>query len=97
MVHIQQKLGVSERRTCRVLTQPRSVQRHKSNKSGHEELLRRDVVRLASTYGRYGYRRITALLRTEEDCDRLMRRMYRLSAIVRLEEAALKQAGGAAR
>ena len=65
MVHVQQKLGVSERRACRVLTQPRSVQRHQSNKSGDEEALRRDIVRLASTYGRYGYRRITALLRAE--------------------------------
>lgn len=65
MVHIQQKLGVSERRACRVLNQPRSVQRHQSNKSGEEEVLRRDIVRLASTYGRYGYRRITALLRAE--------------------------------
>jgi putative transposase len=41
------------------------VQRHKSKESGHEELIRRDIVRLASTYGRYGYRRITALLRAE--------------------------------
>lgn len=65
MVHVQQKLGVSERRACRVLSQPRSVQRYKSSKSGEEEVLRRDMVRLASTYGRYGYRRITALLRTE--------------------------------
>ncbi len=41
------------------------MQRHQSNKSGHEELLRRDIVCLASSYGRYGYRGITALLRTE--------------------------------
>jgi putative transposase len=47
------------------LNQPRSVQRHQSNKSEEEEALRGDIVRLASTYGRYGYRRITALLRTE--------------------------------
>ena len=64
-MHIQQKLGVSERRACRVLGQPRSVQRHQSNKSGEQEALRGDIVRLASTYGRYGYRRITALLRAE--------------------------------
>jgi len=64
-VHVQQKLGVSERRACRVLNQPRSVQRHQSNKTGEEEVLRGDIVRLASTYGRYGYRRITALLRAE--------------------------------
>ena len=64
-MHVQQKLGVSERRACRVLGQRRSVQRHKSNKSGKEELLRSDIVRLASAYGRYGYRRITALLKAE--------------------------------
>jgi transposase InsO family protein len=64
-VHVQQKLGVSERRACRVLNQPRSVQRHKSNKSWKEEVLRSDIVRLASAYGRYGYRRITALLKAE--------------------------------
>ena len=64
-MHIQQKLGVSERRACRVLGQPRSVQRYQSNKSEEEEVLRGDIVRLASTYGRYGYRRITALLRAE--------------------------------
>ena len=63
--HIQQKLGVSERRACRVLNQPRSVQRYQSNKSEEEEVLRGDIVRLAGKYGRYGYRRITALLRAE--------------------------------
>jgi putative transposase len=62
---MQQKLGISQRRACRVLNQPRSVQRHKSNKSFEQEVLRKDIVRLASRYGRYGYRRITALLRTE--------------------------------
>ncbi|MFI5323929.1 MAG: IS3 family transposase [Thermodesulfobacteriota bacterium] len=65
VVHVQQKLGVSERRACKVLNQPRSVQRHQSNKSGDEQVLRGDIVRLASNYGRYGYRRITALLRAE--------------------------------
>ena len=64
-MHIQQKLGVSERRACRVLNQPRSVQRYQSNKSEEEEVLREDIVRLAGTYGRYGYRRITALVRAE--------------------------------
>lgn len=33
--------------------------------SGNEDKLRKDIVRLASLYGRYGYRRITALLRAE--------------------------------
>jgi len=41
------------------------VQRYQSNKSEQEEVLREDIVRLAGKYGRYGYRRITALLRAE--------------------------------
>ncbi|NIQ06519.1 MAG: IS3 family transposase [Candidatus Korarchaeota archaeon] len=65
VVHVQQKLAVSERRACRVLGQARSVQRRKPNKSQSERVLREDIIRLASKYGRYGYRRITALLRAE--------------------------------
>ena len=64
-MHIQQKLAVSERRACRVLNQARSVQRYQSNKSQSEEVLRADIVRIASKYGRYGYRSITALLMVE--------------------------------
>lgn len=41
------------------------MQRYKSKKPNDEEALRGDVIRLASKYGRYGYRRITALLRVE--------------------------------
>jgi len=41
------------------------VQRYQSNKSVEEEVLRGDIVRLAGMYGRYGYRRITALVRAE--------------------------------
>lgn len=41
------------------------MQRHHTNKAGDEEVLRGEIVRLASNYGRYGYRRITALLRAE--------------------------------
>lgn len=64
-MHMQQKLGISERRACKVLGQSRSVQRHKPFRSLEQEVLRKDIVRLASKYGRYGYRRITALLRAE--------------------------------
>ena len=41
------------------------MQRYQSNKSEEEEVLRGDIVRLATKYGRYGYRRITALIRAE--------------------------------
>jgi transposase InsO family protein len=41
------------------------VQRHKPKQTLEQEVLREDIVRLASKYGRYGYRRITAMLRAE--------------------------------
>jgi len=58
-------LKVSERRACRVLGQARSTQRHDSCSGGAEEHLIAQVIELASRYGRYGYRRITAMLRNE--------------------------------
>ena len=59
------RLGVSQRRACRVLGQPRSTQRHCPRQKDDEERLVRRTVELATQYGRYGYRRITALLREE--------------------------------
>ena len=54
---------VSERRACRALSQPRSTQRHHPRIRDDEEALRADIIALATRFGRYGYRRITALLR----------------------------------
>ena len=62
--HVQQRLGVSERRACRVLKQPRATQRYTRQPAEDEGRLTTSVVALASQYGRYGYRRITALLRS---------------------------------
>ncbi len=62
---MQAALGVSERRACRTLGQPRSTQRKVRVVSADETALTEAVVSLAAEYGRYGYRRITALLRTE--------------------------------
>ena len=59
------KLGVSERRACAVIKQPRSTQRRTPIKRDDEDVLTEAIIRLASEYGRYGYRRITALLRAE--------------------------------
>ncbi len=58
-------LRVSERRACRVLGQARAVQRYGPRARDDEEPLTARVVELAGTYGRYGYRRVTALLRHE--------------------------------
>jgi hypothetical protein len=63
--HVKGKLGISERRVCRVIDQPRSTQRdHRIVRDG-EACLRAEIIRLAGKYGRYGYRRITALLKQE--------------------------------
>jgi transposase InsO family protein len=56
------ELKVSERRVCAALGQHRSTQRKPPRGRDDEAALTADVVELARTYGRYGYRRITALL-----------------------------------
>ena len=60
---MRDKFGVSERRTCRVLGQHRSTQRHAAKSREDEELLVADMIELARQYGRDGYRRVAALLR----------------------------------
>lgn len=62
MVRVCEELGVSERRACRVLGQARSSQRHGPVFREDEDALTRAILHLARQYGRYGYRRITALL-----------------------------------
>ena len=61
--HVVRELGVSERKACAVLGQHRSTQRKAPRGADDEAPLTADIVELAKRYGRYGYRRITALLR----------------------------------
>jgi len=61
--HVIDHLHVSQRRACKVLHQPRSTQRHNVIVRDDEDALTKEIVELASSYGRYGYRRITAMLR----------------------------------
>jgi len=49
-----------------VLGQDRTTQRRESSPSSDEKQLTKDIVVLATKYGRYGYRRITALLNNNE-------------------------------
>jgi len=56
-------LSVSERRACAALGQHRSTQRKVPQGRDDEERLTADIVELARQYGRYGYRKITELLR----------------------------------
>jgi putative transposase len=64
--HIQKTLPVSQRRACKVLLQARTTQRRKILPASDEEQLTKDIIELASKYGRYGYRMITALLKNEK-------------------------------
>ena len=48
-----------------MLGQPRTTQRRARKVASDEGALRGDIVRLASRFGRYGYRRVTDTLRIE--------------------------------
>jgi putative transposase len=74
---VRDKLGVSERPAarqaiatqslgggCRVLKQHRTTQRHIPRGREDEEQLVGDMIEFARQYGRYGYRRVAALLRS---------------------------------
>jgi len=65
-VGVQKKLGVSERRACTVLGQVRKTQRRTPCVTNEEERLRARIIELATKYGRYGYRRITAMLNRDD-------------------------------
>ena len=47
------------------MEQPRSTQRKKTKVKSDEAQLTEDIIKLAKDYGRYGYRRITALLKQQ--------------------------------
>jgi transposase InsO family protein len=55
---------MTERHACRLLEQWRGTQRYEPLQRNDEDALTRAIVTLATKYGRYGYRRITALLRS---------------------------------
>jgi transposase InsO family protein len=62
---VQETLKVSERRACRAIEQARSTQRYQRVVVDDEARLTQEIVRLASKFGRYGYRRVTGLLRND--------------------------------
>ena len=65
MKRVQAALGVSERRACKTLGQARSTQREAPRQGEFERRLTTRIIELAEPFGRYGYRRITALLKRE--------------------------------
>ena len=62
---LRRKFGVSERRACKVLGQPRSSQRFKGKPREDEGSLVKRMLELARSLPRFGYRRIGRLLRRE--------------------------------
>ena len=61
---MRQKLGASERRSCKVVGIARSTQQYKSAEQ-NDDKLRLALIRLAKQYGRYGYRKVGELLQAE--------------------------------
>jgi transposase InsO family protein len=74
-----------------VIGQPRATQRRRPIIRDDVDALTAAIIRLATTYGRYGYRRITALLRAEGWRVNL-KRVYRIWRRARLL-ARLRQDG----
>jgi putative transposase len=62
VAQVRAKYGISERWACRLLQQWRGTQRYVPLRQVDEDALSGAVLALASKYGRYGYRRVTALL-----------------------------------
>jgi hypothetical protein len=63
VLHVQQKLEVSERRACTTLEQPRSTQRYRGRHPEKDAALVAELRRISAAHPRAGYRRATALLR----------------------------------
>jgi len=63
--YVRARLGYSQRRICRALGICRSAVRYEPQPRADESALTGSILRLASRYGRYGYRRIHALLQTQ--------------------------------
>jgi putative transposase len=75
--HVRSQLSVSERRACRVIGQSRATQRRCPRIRDDEAELTVAIVRLATKYGRYGYRRIRQLL-VDEGWQVNVKRIYRI-------------------
>ena len=64
-MYLQDRLGYSERRICKVVGQARSSQRYRRQIAHDEHRLIDHMHQLAIKWPRFGYRRITALLRKD--------------------------------
>jgi putative transposase len=75
---------MSERRACKALGQHRSTQRQVPRGRHDDERLTADIIELARQYGRYGYRKIAALLRDVgwQVNDKRVQRIWRREGLI---------------
>jgi transposase InsO family protein len=62
---LQERFGASQRKTCRVIEQPRSTLRYAARNRDDERVVVRRMHELVRAHPRFGYRRIWALLRED--------------------------------
>ena len=62
---LQDRLGISERRACRITGQHRSTQRHPAGRLDRDDGLRRRLREVSREHPRWGYRKAWALVRQE--------------------------------
>lgn len=65
VTRVQEQFDVSQRRACRVATQPRSTQRYEPKIKDDEAALVKQMHAIVRQHPRYGYRRVWALLRQD--------------------------------
>ena len=65
VVYLQSHLGHSERRICAALQHSRSTQRYRCKRFNDEQQLLHRIREIATSYPRFGYRRITVILKRE--------------------------------
>lgn len=58
-------MNVSERRACKVIGQGRTTQRYLKKHDKFDEEVRQRTIAIAGEYGRYGYKHVTEILKSE--------------------------------
>lgn len=62
---LQEKFEVSERRACKVISIHRATKRYEPKEDPVSKIVTPKVIKYASLYGRYGYKRVTALIKRD--------------------------------
>ena len=92
VIHVRQRLATSGRRTCKTIGIARSTYQYEAAPKDDDENLRLALIRLAKQYGRYGYRKIAALLRVGgwQVNHKKVERLWREEGFVKLTGFTLK-------